>query len=47
METRAERNDGGESGVVMGAIGMLGVLGWGEGTRGEKIWNPKFCENEC
>ena len=47
METRAGREDGGESGSVTGAIRPLGVLRWGEGTDGEKMWTPKFGENEC
>ena len=34
METRAERDDRKESRLVIGAIRMLGVLGWGEGTKG-------------
>ena len=47
MGTREERDDRREGRLVIGAMRMLGVLEWGEGTNGEKIWNPKFCENEC
>ena len=42
METRAERNEGGGSRVVMGAFGMLGVLGWGRGQKGRKFGTQNF-----
>ena len=47
MGIREGRDVRREGRLVIGAIRMLGVLGWGEGRNGDKIWNPKFCENEC
>ena len=46
MGIREGRDVRREGRLVIGAIRMLNVLGWGEGN-GEKIWNPKFCGNEC
>ena len=53
QEKREERDKGREGcdrregRLGEGVIRMHGVLGWGEGRDGEKIWNSKFCGNEC
>ena len=42
METRERRDDRREGTLVIGAIRMLGVLGWGRGKMGRKFGTQNF-----